>query len=180
MTLGNGVTQTFTWNDRLQPTGMTATGGGTTLLGLGFFPCSGGATSCATNAGAGTGNNGNLLSQTITMPGLNLTQSYTYDHLNRLTQAQEQPTGGSANWSQSYGYDVLGNRWVSSNTGLPNLSLETPVASSWYSTTLPNRYAAWTYDNTGNVLQMGSVVNSFTYDAENRQVTACFNRSVCL
>ncbi len=183
MTLGNGVTQNFTWNDRLQPTGMTATGGGATLLGLGFFPCSGGATSCATNAGAGTGNNGNLLSQTITMPvpgqpqnPLNLTQSYTYDHLNRITGAQE--TGGGANWSQAYGYDVLGNRWVSSNTGLPNLPLETPVASSWYSTTLPNRYAAWTYDNTGNVLQMGSVVNSFTYDAENRQVTACFNCAV--
>ncbi len=109
------------------------------------------------------------------MPGLSLTQSYTYDHLNRLTQAQE--TGGSANWSQAYNYDVLGNRWIPQNqsTGLPNLPLETPVASSWYSTTLPNRYAAWTYDNAGNVLQMGSVVNSFTYDGENRQVTACFN-----
>ncbi|MDP9054301.1 MAG: RHS repeat-associated core domain-containing protein, partial [Acidobacteriota bacterium] len=169
MTLGNGLTQTYSWNDRLQPTGLTAAGAGTTLLGLGFYPCTGQLPSCA------SGNNGNLQSQTINMPGLNLTQGYSYDHLNRLTGAQE--TGGSG-WTQTFGYDVLGNRWVASNTGLPNLTQETPQSSSWYSATAPNRYAAstgWTYDNAGNVLTVGGMARSFTYDAENRQVTACLN-----
>ncbi len=40
MTTGNGVTQTFSWNDRVQPTGVAVTGSGqTSLLTLGFFPC---------------------------------------------------------------------------------------------------------------------------------------------
>ena len=82
-------------------------------------------TACA--SASGTGNNGNLLSQTITMPGLSqLTQTYLYDHLNRLTQAQE--TGGGANWSQTYSYDAVGNRWIvpTQSTGLPALTLKHP------------------------------------------------------
>jgi YD repeat-containing protein len=179
MTLGNSdtITQSYSWNDRFQPTGMTATQGGTTLLGLGFYPCPSNGTSCA--SGSGTGNNGNLLSQTITMPGLNLAQTYSYDHLNRLTQAQE--SGGGANWTQSYGFDVLGNRWVSASSSLPALTLETPQSSSWYSSWTPptgcapwhaNQINPWCYDANGNVLQVGNMARSFTYDGENRQVTA--------
>jgi RHS repeat-associated protein len=172
LTLGNAITETYTWNDRFQPTGMTAKQGSTTLLGLGFYPCPTNGTACASSDG--TGNNGNLLSQTITMPGLSqLTQSYSYDHLNRLTGAQE--VGGGANWSQTYGYDTVGNRWVPTSSGLPALPTDTPLSQSWYSTTVPNRIASWTYDGNGNVLQEGSVARSFTYDAENRQVTACLN-----
>ena len=36
----------------------------------------------------------------------------------------------------------------------------------------------WTYDGAGNVLQVGSSALAFTYDAENRQVTANVNGSV--
>ncbi len=154
-------------NDRFQPIGMTAKQGATTLLGLGLFPCPTNGTACA--SASGTGNNGNLLSQTITMPGLSqLTQTYLYDHLNRLTQAQE--TGGGANWSQTYSYDAVGNRWIvpTQSTGLPALTLETPQAQSWYSTTVSNQIASWTYDGNGNVLQEGTLARSFTYDAENR------------
>ncbi len=169
VTLGNTntVTQNYTWNDRFQPIGMTAKQGATTLLGLGLFPCPTNGTACA--SASGTGNNGNLLSQTITMPGLSqLTQTYLYDHLNRLTQAQE--TGGGANWSQTYSYDAVGNRWIvpTQSTGLPALTLETPQAQSWYSTAVSNQIASWTYDGNGNVLQEGTLARSFTYDAENR------------
>jgi YD repeat-containing protein len=98
ITLGNSntITQTYTWNDRFQPVGMTASQGTDTLLQLGLFPCPSNGTSCA--SGSGTGNNGNLLSQTISFPAigsataLSVTQTYNYDHLNRLTGAQE--TGG--------------------------------------------------------------------------------------
>ena len=150
---------------------MTAVQGtATQLLGLNFYPCPMNATQC------GTGNNGNLQSQTITIPALsgapalNLAQTYSYDHLNRLTNAQE--SGGGLNWTQSYGYDTIGNRWVSANSNLPTLTNETPQAQSRYSTTVPNRIASWGYDSNGNVLQIANVVRSFTYDGENNQVTA--------
>jgi RHS repeat-associated protein len=119
------------------------------------------------------------------MPGLpQLTQTYSYDHLNRLTNAQE--SGGGANWAQTYNYDAFGNRWIgpTQSTGLPALTLETPQAQSWYSSWTPpagcaprhpNQINPWCYDANGNVLQEGTVARSFTYDGENRQVTACLN-----
>ncbi len=166
MTTGNNVVQTVTWNDRAQPTNLQVTSGVTNLLTLGFYPCAGQVTSCA------SGNNGNLQSQTITQPGLSRTQTYSYDNLNRLTAATE---NGSPGWTQNYQYDVNGNRWVSANTNLPALSLETPIASSWYSGTVPNRINTWTYDAAGNVMQVGGMTRTFAYDAENRQVSATIN-----
>jgi len=162
MAQGTGVSQTFSWNDRVQPVGVTVTGGGQPLLTLGLSPCAGGATAC------GSGNNGSLQSQTITVPGSSAwNQRYTYDHLNRLTGAAD---NGGASWTQSYGYDPLGNRWVNpGGTGLPSLTLETPQAANWYSATIPNRLAAWTYDNAGNVTHVGGMARDFAYDAENRQ-----------
>src|SRR5690242_14259269 len=47
--LGNGVTESVTWNDRLQETVMQAGN----LLTLKFYPCDGGAVAC-------TNNNGNI------------------------------------------------------------------------------------------------------------------------
>ena len=46
------------------------------------------------------------------------------------------------------------------------------MSQNWYSTSVPNRIASWTYDGNGNVLNEGTVARSFTYDGENRQVTA--------
>ncbi len=115
-----------------------------------------------------------MQSQTIVAPGLNVTQTYGYDHLNRLTGASE--SGGGSNWSQGYCFDALGNRWIAPSAyvgaGLPPLTLETPQAKSWYSTTVPNRIASWGYDNAGNVTAVASMSRSFAYDAENRQVSA--------
>jgi RHS repeat-associated protein len=58
--------------------------------------------------------------------------------------------------------------------GLPALTLETPQASTWF-TASSNRIAGWNYDAAGNVAQVGSMSRSFTYDVENRQVTATIN-----
>jgi YD repeat-containing protein len=135
---------------------------------LGFYPCSGGGTYC------GTGNNGNLLSQTISfpslsgVPALNLTQSYSYgDNLNRLTRIEE----GTVRALQTYNYDGNGNRSVSFNaSALPTLGLETPTSSSWFGSS--NRINSWSYDGNGNVTGVGGMLRSFTYDAENRQVSA--------
>ena len=157
MTMGNGVTQQLTWNDRQQPLSITAkSASNTALLTLGLYPCASQGTSCT------SGNNGNLQSQMIVVPNLGtLTQSYTFDSLNRLTNASE--TGGSG-WTQSYGYSGNGNVYVSANTNLPPLSSETPQGASWYSASaVPNRINGWGYDLNGNVLQIANTNRSFTY-----------------
>jgi RHS repeat-associated protein len=97
-------------------------------------------------------------------------QTYGYDKLNRLTSAAENTSA----WAQSYGYDVRGNRWVTStSSNLPQPTLETPNNASWY--TSSNRISGWSYDAAGNVLQVGNMTRSFTYDAESRQVSATIN-----
>jgi RHS repeat-associated protein len=157
MTFGNGLTESTTFNGKLQPTQIQA--GSLLTLQYGY---------------PSTANNGNLQSQTITRGSWTATQSYSgsYDGVNRLTAATE--TGPGTTWSENYGFDAQGNRWVSSRSAsLPSLTLETPIAQSWYPSA--NKINTWTYDLAGNVQQVSSMARSFTYDAENRQVTATIN-----
>jgi hypothetical protein len=91
---------------------------------------------------------------------------------NRITQAAT----SNSSWIQQFGYDATGNGWFATNTSLPALTQETPLAQSWF--TAANRINGWTYDETGNILQIGttpSLSRIFTYDAENRQITATIN-----
>ena len=67
---------------------------------------------------------------------------------------------------------------MAGNSGLPYLTQETPQSSNWYSATVPNRIATWSYDANGNVLGVGGMARSFTYDAENRQVAANMNGAI--
>jgi uncharacterized protein RhaS with RHS repeats len=177
MTMGNGVTEKPSFNDRFQPTGLQVSSPAGNLLTLGLFPCSGGLTAWA------SGNNGNFQSQTITAPGLSVTQTYGYDSLNRLYTATE---NNGSNWTQSYNYVGNGNRWASS-AGLPQLTLEKPQGPDWYTSWTPpagcapwhvNQIKGWCYDANGNVLQIGNMSRIFTYDAENRQVTANISGAV--
>jgi len=65
MTLGNGVKEQISWNDRSQPTKLEAkTAALSSLLTLDFYPCASSLTYCA------SGNNGNLQSQAIRFPAL--------------------------------------------------------------------------------------------------------------
>jgi RHS repeat-associated protein len=152
MKLGNGKWEHTTYNSRLQPTqiGLGTSSTDASLLKLDY--------------GYGTtGNNGNLLSQTISIGATVMSQSYGYDALNRLQSATE-----SGAWSQSYSYDRYGNRAVTSSSGYP-LSPLTPTALAAYSAAT-NRLNANGYDGAGNQTQEG-VSRTFTYDAENRQLT---------
>jgi RHS repeat-associated protein len=160
--LGNGVTESTTYNNRLQMLTMTAAGS-TTLLGLTY----------AYPPGNGTqqiGNNGSLNSQTIhydaTGPeaALTLLQTYpTYDSVNRLTGFTE----GSIN--QVYDYDVFGNRWVDS-TSSSGFSLNplTPTSNTYNAAN--NRLGGIGYDARGNQTQLSPF--SMSYDGENRQTSA--------
>ncbi len=133
------------------------------MLALNFYPCAGGATQCSTN-------NGNIMSQTIafpaigTAPGLNVTQSYTYDNLNRLIGASE-----GSGWSRAFGYDAYGNMWVSADSGVPEDPF-TPTVSTNFDAYNRLIIQNSSYGLAGNQKTIGGFANS--YDAEDRQVTA--------
>jgi RHS repeat-associated protein len=189
VTMGNGVTQQVTWNDRLQAVGLSAATAQGSLLTMGWYPCpqnqTQNQTSCATstNAGVTTGNNGNLFFQTVSfpaignVPGLNLTQSYTYDQLGRLKTAGE----GTGSWSQTYGY-TNGNRYVSANSGF-SLSASTPTVASNFDSNNRLQVNGAAYDNgqpSGNGNQTAIGGYTYTYDAENRMVSAVLNAGATL
>jgi RHS repeat-associated protein len=155
--LGNGITEQLAWNDRLQLTQL-AVGPGGSALTLGLYPCTGLQTSCT------TGNTGSIQSETITAPNLNVTQTYGYDALNRLTSAGE----GSGSWSQSYEYDTFGNRWVSAYWNF-SLSPFTPTALSNFNANNQVQVDSSAYDSAGDQTQIGAQVS--TFDAEGRMVS---------
>jgi RHS repeat-associated protein len=119
-------------------------------------------------------NNGNVLTQTITIGATVMTQSYEYDALNRLSSASEGPA-----WSQTYDCDRYGNRAVRVGSYIPTpvltpLSANSTDFSAFNQSTnrLSNTIQAQsfiTYDTAGN-LTKDAANRSMTYDAENRQL----------
>ena len=161
--LGSGMTESYSWNDRLQQVGQS-TG---SLLSLNFYPCTGLATSCSTN-------NGNIQQQTITVPGMTATQQYGYDNLNRLTVAAENgaancsTTGGT--WCQHFAYDTAGNRRMDQSYGYGGTLWD---AGTFSPATNRIADANWRYDDSGNVTKAPVAGLTMGYDAENRQVALC-------
>jgi RHS repeat-associated protein len=154
--MGNGITETTSFNARLQPVSIQA--GNLLTLGYTYSP---------------TQNNGNAQNQTITRPGVGYwTQTYGYDGVDRLGSANESGTGS---WSENYGYDLVGNRWVASRSGLPALTNETPQGQGWYLSN--NQISGWGYDGAGNVTTIAGVSRAYTYDAENRLIIGTVNGS---
>ncbi len=114
MQLGNGRWESTVFNSRLQPTqiALGTTQSTTGLLKLDYTYGS-------------TDNNGNLVSQQITVPttgsnnGFSAVQTYTYDSLNRVKDADEQllvwtdtnfTSEPTKCWKQNFVYDRYGNR----------------------------------------------------------------------
>jgi RHS repeat-associated protein len=169
MQMGNGLVEQTTFNARLQPVqiklGTAASPSSVVQLDYGYGT---------------TNNNGNLLSQTITAPkttggSLVLTQTYGYDALNRLVSAGE---NGMA-WQQTYDMDRFGNRAVRATSYIPNPQL-TPQSASLTDFSAfdqssnrlsMTKYPQVLYDGAGN-LKRDQVGSAFTYDGENRQLTA--------
>ena len=115
--LGSTVTESWTYNQRLEPTDLKATGSAGLLLELsyGYSP---------------TGNNGNVTSASIAFPNgsggtVTINQAFSYDALNRLLVAEENPANPSspncadpgAVWCQRYSYTASGNRSVPQSVG---------------------------------------------------------------
>ena len=163
MRVGNGKWESTQFNSRLQPTqiALGTVQSGTDKLKLEF----------TYNTPGLNNNNGNVLSQTITVPtevrnnitynGFTANQAYVYDSLNRIKPATEKVSGQSGNNSQqTFQYDRFGNsRFDAANTTtlLQSNNITNPTIDI-----ATNRFTAgqnYVYDKTGNL----------TFDAEGRQ-----------
>lgn len=122
-----------------------------------------------------TKNNGNIQSQTITMPAAAaIVQTYTYDDLNRLKVAQEQ---GAAGWTQQFSYDQFGNRTgltITDNPSfrLPSIAPEVDANNNRFKVTnSQSQPTGYEYDAAGNLTQEPEPAGTFLkyeYDGENR------------
>jgi YD repeat-containing protein len=118
--------------------------------------------------GASATNNGNVRSQTLTLPGWTASQSFDYDLLNRIQSASE-----GTSWTRTFDGDQYGNHWVSGWTGLSPWSF-TPVSAEWYDAR--NRITGAPsagFDAAGNQTQLGGY--HFDFDAENRLTASTIN-----
>jgi RHS repeat-associated protein len=133
-----------------------------------------------------TANNGNVMSQTITVPtvgtntGFTAVQTYSYDSLNRLQQAYERPSGWTETnctsdptqcWKQTFTFDRYGNRrFDEANTTMPASFANQAVTNPTISTS-NNRInsTGYSFDAAGNTTRDAGD-RKFTYDAENKQV----------
>jgi RHS repeat-associated protein len=155
--LGNNLWEHTSFNSRLQPIeiGLGTTQSGIDRLKLSYFYGT-------------TNNNGNVQSQSITVPGgPTLSQSYTYDSLNRLKSAEEM-SGGSQSWKQSFIYDRYGNRTFDANntsTGMVSSGLSIDQVNNRFT----SGQGSILYDNAGNLTRDFNG-HTFTYDGENKQV----------
>ena len=158
MTLGNGVAESWSWDDeRLQPASISATKSGGTLLAIGL------------DFGTAANNNGNVRGRTIYDGTSTSSQSFAYDRANRLEQTAE-----ASGWTQRYVYDAYGNRAMLSTSYMayPTLTpqVSAPAASAVAAAFPNNRWTGATHDAAGNQTLMAG--RSFTYDAENRIATS--------
>ncbi|MET0649343.1 MAG: RHS repeat-associated core domain-containing protein [Pyrinomonadaceae bacterium] len=176
--LGNGLWEHTSFNSRLQTTqiglGTTTVDSSTLKLDYTYgVPVNG-----ALDA---TKNNGNLRTQTITVPGVTVpfVQTYEYDELNRLKTAEEK-TDSTSNWKQVYTYDRFGNRTLAAGTTYPATlnTVNNPAVSA-----VTNRISSadYSYDPAGNLLcdpdhqcvqGQSSPIPYYAYDAENKMKTA--------
>ena len=152
----NGITNSFTYNKRLQPVNMSAASPSATIFSLNYdFHLS-------------AGDNGNVFGITNNKDGTR-NQSFTYDALNRLTSAQNAGTdcskttvnGKTEYWGNSYGYDAWGNLTQKSPTKCNAENLSVIALAN-------NQLSGYSYDAAGNMTHDATSGLSYSYDQENR------------
>src|SRR5260370_27094957 len=149
--LGNGLTETWTYNKRLQPNNQQVASSILTPLyrSYSFYDAS-------------NHNNGDVMSVSDNLaPGRS--QSFTYDSLNRIYAAQSSATSGVDCWAQQFGYDPWGNLLTATPTrsGCSMTALNIGVDANNHVTN-----SAFSYDAAGNTLADGS--NTHVYDGAGR------------
>lgn len=175
MRLGNGNWESAVYNERLQ----------LTQIGLGNAPNNttnlwkvnyeyGELNTDGTTVNAAK-NNGNIAKQIITVPtvgasqGFTVTQTYTYDSINRLKQAKE-TIPNQTGWQQTFDYDRFGNRSFDTNEANTTIPANCPTAvCNPQADPANNKLVGYQYDNAGNT-KVDAENRTFIYDGENKQV----------
>jgi RHS repeat-associated protein len=169
MQLGNGKWESTQINSRLQPTqiALGTVQNGTDKLKLNY------------SYGTIT-NNGNVLSQTITVPTETINnqtfaafaavQTYTYDSLNRIKDAKEM-IGATQQWKQTFTYDRYGNRrFDTTNNNTTTIPPGCAVAvCNPEVDPATNKLIGYQFDTAGNT-KVDATNRQFIYDGENKQV----------
>ncbi len=167
---GANLISTYIYNDRLQPCWIYATTG--TALSTNTL-CTASATvgnifDLKYSFNLGSGDNGNVMGITNNRDTTR-SQSFAYDHVNRILSGQTSATTGPNCWGETYSYDQWANLLsigaVSGYTGCTQENLSV-------SATLSNQitFVGASYDASGNMLADGA--NSYTYNAESEISTA--------
>jgi RHS repeat-associated protein len=147
---GDGMEQTYTYNDQLQLQRMVA--GSTTTLSLDL------------TYNYGSADNGQIQSITDNMTASQST-SYAYDELGRLKTAQTTDLVASGTWKLGFKYDRYGNRLAEiPQGGTASMPLNEVAVDP-----TTNRISGLQYDAAGNLTNDG--LHSYGYDAENRMIT---------
>ncbi|HWX55736.1 MAG TPA: RHS repeat-associated core domain-containing protein [Verrucomicrobiae bacterium] len=170
----NGITNSFSFNKRLQPINMSAVSPTATVFSINYDFHVGNGTS-------GT-DNGNVWGITNNRDNTR-NQTFTYDALNRLTSAQNagtdcsikvlNPATATKFWGNSYSYDAWGNLLGKSQTkcSAEHLSITADTNNHIHSLSGPD----YTYDAAGNMTYDVTDGVTATYDAENRISAATKN-----
>jgi RHS repeat-associated protein len=157
---GDAITNSFSYNKRLQPVFMSASTATQGVFSIGY------------DFHLGNGNNSNVFA-ILNNRDHSRDQTFTYDALNRLTSAQNAGTdctqhalnGKTEYWGNSYGYDAWGNLLQKTITkcGAESMSA-TADARNWIHAPTGADYQ---YDAAGNMTYDASG-QYYSYDQENR------------
>jgi hypothetical protein len=171
MSFGNGTTQSFTMNDRLQMTNQTLARGSETLqkydYGYGQIDANG-------NLDL-TKNNGQLAKvESQIGTAKQWTQKFSYDALGRLSKSEEYRGDTNAlSYRQKFDYDKFGNLYRK-NASNPTSGQENPLGFTPIEDAdinkATNRFATnTTYDDAGNVIADNKFrTSSFGYDGDGK------------
>jgi len=167
--LGNNLSETTSFNSRLQPVSMSLGSSGSAPIW-----------SLQNTYGPSGQNNGNVTQQQIGATGMSaITQVYTYDGVNRLLVAAENPSNtsspmcpdSSSVWCRQYSNDAFGNRTAAAEWNQGG-SLNEPTSFNVATNQITG--TGWSYDT---VNQRGTVTSDpglgvYGYDSEDRMVSA--------
>ena len=148
----NGLTESRSYNNRLQITAISASSSAGNALNLAYAYTGTGHTNNNSEILAITNGNDNGRSQTM-----------AYDDLGRIAQATSQATSGADCWGQSFTIDAVANLTGITTTQCSGSSLNAPVNQN-------NQFnTGYTYDAAGNLVNDG--LYAYTYNAENEMIT---------
>lgn len=178
MALGNGLTETTAFNNRLQPCRINVNSSAAALASCQDPAPTGNVLDFSYGFNQGSANNGNVMTWSA-VGAQTFNRSYTYDELNRLKTMTG--TGGQCT-GLAWTYDIWANRTSQAVTGgtcgqhYPTISNLNRIVDAGYQydpagnmTAEPGR--SYQYDAENHLVSVNSgATASYTYDAQSRRV----------